>query len=451
MKITHVIHAFPPDSRAGSENYCQAVATLQSKEHEVEVFHRVADPSRPEYDILKRDVEGLPVTTINRLFSDAKGFEDTYLAPKLAAKFGEYLDQFQPDVVHFHHVTCLSTSCVDEAADRGIPVVYTLHDFWLFCSRGQLYREDLTLCDTHSNGDCVRCLAHHLPIEGGGERIAEHYARAERVEGYPLPLRLKRWLATRPFALESESVEAVEKRNQDVLAMCRRVDRFLAPSRFLRDQYIQFGVPAEKVTFWPYGFDSSPWADSKPRGDVPSPVRFGYVGTWMPSKGVDVLVEAFSQLDPKTATLDIHGFAVNYHGIDDFEDRLRTLAGDSEHIRFRGAFEPPQLVDILEEIDVLVVPSVWYENAPLTIHEAFLAGIPVVTSDHGGMRELVEDGVSGRTFRPADSRSLRRTLQELIDSPESIGNLRAGIPQVRSIEDDATSLYELYAELRLET
>lgn len=447
MRITHVIHAFPPFSRAGSENYCLAVAKRQAADHEVRVFHRIADPERPEYEVTEGECEGLPVTRINRIFSDAQGFRDTYEAPALAAKFGEFLDREQPDVVHFHHITCLSTTCVAEAKRRGIAVVYTLHDFWLFCSRGQLYREDLTLCTRHTPKDCVRCMAYHLPIEGGGERIASLLNRARDLEGSSLPRGMARWLGTRPFGREAEAVAAIRQRDQDILDMCALVDRFLAPSQFLRRQYIEFGIPPEKILYWPYGFDHTPWPDQKERPPVRLPIRFGYIGTWMPSKGVDVLVRAFRSLPQTQATLDLHGFAVNYHGIDDYEETLLRLADGADNIRFRGAFEPHQLLGLLAKVDVLVVPSVWYENAPLTIHEAFLAGIPVVTSDHGGMAELVTDGVSGWTFRPGDHEDLARVLHQVLAAPEEINRRGRSVPAVRTVEDDGDSLLAEYRRL----
>ena len=99
----------------------------------------------------------------------------------------------------------------------------------------------------------------------------------------------------------------------------------------------------------------------------------------------------------------------------------------------------------LSNLDVLVVPSIWPENSPLVIREAFLAGVPVVASRIGGIPETVTDGVNGLLFNPGDAADLRRTLQRLVSSPALLETLRQGIPTVRTLEDDVTAMREAYA------
>ncbi len=453
MRIVHVIHTFPPFSRAGSENYCEALAFEQAANHEVAVFHRVADGDQPEYEVTEDRLGELPVARLNRTFRDATGFEDTYRSEAAAAAFGVYLDRFQPDVVHFHHVTCLSTSCVHAAKERGILVVYTLHDFWLLCPRGQLLRRDLSLCERHSDADCVRCMAYQLPIEGGHERVGELYERAIELGRHGFPESIHRWLASRPFGQEQAAMTQIRARTHHILEMCGMVDRFIAPLNFLRDRYVEFGIPEEKITVSDYGFDLSAWQDrpttpAVPRSeDTSDRLRVVYLGTWIPSKGVDVLLEAFKGLDPSRAVLDVHGYGMPYDGVDDYEAQLRSLAADAPHIRLRERYDPEAVPTLLAEAAALVVPSIWYENSPLTIHEAFLAGVPVIASGHGGMKELVRHGINGLNFRPADAASLRRTLNRLSEDRGLLVKLREGIPPVKSIADNAVEIDALYRNL----
>jgi glycosyltransferase involved in cell wall biosynthesis len=447
MRISHVIHTFPPFSRAGSENYCEALALRQARRHAVSVFHRVVDPERPEYEVDEARRGPLEVVRINRIFADVTSFRDTYEAAPLARRFGEYLDRFRPDVVHFHHVTCLSTRCVHEARARGIAVVYTLHDFWLFCPRGQLLRRDLTLCDRHTDADCVRCMAYQLPVEGGHERVGRLDERAERLRRWPLPKNLHRRLASMPFAGEAAALGEIRARTEHVLDMCAQVDRFIAPTRFLRDRYVDSGVPREKILVSDYGFDLEPWrtmpeAEPEPSGRL----RAAYLGTWIPSKGVDVLLEAFRGLDPERAVLDVHGYALPFDGVEGYEESLRALAEGAPHIRLHERYEPEDTPRLLAAADVLVVPSIWYENSPLTVHEAFLAGVPAIVSGHGGMAELVRGG-GGLTFRPGDAASLRRVLQRVIDDRGLLARLRRELPAVKSLEADDAGIEALYAEI----
>jgi glycosyltransferase involved in cell wall biosynthesis len=129
--------------------------------------------------------------------------------------------------------------------------------------------------------------------------------------------------------------------------------------------------------------------------------------------------------------------------------RLERLAANPR-IRFRDEFAPAEVGCVFGEIDVLVVPSLWFENSPLTIHEAFLAGVPVLASDHGGMAELVRDGRGGLRFRTGDPEDLRRQARRLLLEPGLRERLAAAAPPVKTIEENARELEALYEEVRRE-
>jgi glycosyltransferase involved in cell wall biosynthesis len=225
------------------------------------------------------------------------------------------------------------------------------------------------------------------------------------------------------------------------------VDHFISPSAFLRDQFIESGLAAEKISVLDNGFDRTPWrgvATARVRS-AGEPLRCVYLGTWIPTKGVHVLLEAFRELDPEKAVLDVHGYAVPYEGREHYEGELRSLAEGAANIRLGERYTPAQVPQLLAEADVLVVPSVWYENSPLTLHEAFLAGLPVIASDHGGLREFVQHEVNGLRFKPGSVRALRAAITRLIDEPELLGRLRAKRTHVMSIADHAQALDAIYA------
>jgi glycosyltransferase involved in cell wall biosynthesis len=448
MKIAHVIHAFPPFSRAGSENYVEALAREQLRRHEVVVFHRVADAGRPEYEVSEGRAGGIPVVRLNRTFRDMKSFRDTYRNDAVAAAFGAFLDRLRPDVVHFHHVTCLSTTCVHEAKRRAIPVVYTLHDFWLFCPRGQLVRRDLSLCERHTDADCVRCMAWQLRVRGGHARVRALAARASRLARLRLPKELYRRFASRPFAREDEALGEIRERTAHVLETCARVDRFVAPSRFAKERHVEFGIDAEKIGVADNGFDlSRTRREARPPRPAAEPLRVAYLGTWIPTKGVHVLVEAFRGIDPGAAQLDVHGYAPPYEGFEDYAGHLRRLAAGASHVRLRDAYAPEDVPALLAAADVLVVPSIWYENSPLTLHEARLAGVPVVASAHGGLLELVTHEVDGLLFEPGSAAALRAALERLAGDRELLGRLQASSREVVEIGAHARTLEALYGDL----
>ena len=448
MKIAQVIHAFPPSSRAGSENYVEALASELKRRHEVVVFHRVAEPGRPEYEVREGRSGDIPVVKLNRCFSDLDDFSGTYRSDESAAAFGSFLDREAPDVVHFHHLTCLSTTSVGEAKRRGIPVVLTLHDFWILCPRSQLVRRDQSLCERHTATDCVNCMAGQLRIRGGFARAVSLWERSQKLARLPLPGWLARRITARSFAGEVDALDQIHEREAHMRSICSQVDRFVSPSHFLRDRFVDFGLPREKIVVSDNGFDLGPWRDRSPRAARSGGVlRFAYLGTWIPTKGVHLLVEAFQGLDPARAVLDIHGYAVPYEGVDDYEGRLRDLARGAVHIRFGKPYQPEDVPGLLAEADVLVVPSTWYENSPLTLHEGFLAGLPVVAAGHGGMAEFVEHEQNGLLFQPGSAGALRTTLQRLLDDDALLDRLSRRLPRVKSIQENARELEACYQEL----
>lgn len=444
MRIVHALHAFPPFSRAGSENYVEALARAQGQRHEVTVFHRVSDPSLPEYAVEEGTHRGIPVVRLNRTFRDFESFRDTYRSDAVAAAFAAFLDRARPDIVHFHHVTCLSTTCVSEAKRRGIGVVFTLHDFWLECPRGQRLRRDLSLCTRHDERDCVRCMAHQLPIRGGHLRTAALDLREKSIARWPLPASWRQHLQRRPFASEAAAIAAIVERAEHVRAVCGEVDRFVSPSRFLRDRFVEWGIPADRIAVIDCGMEPPPAEalQRPPRDDAR--LRVVYIGTWIPSKGVHLLVEAFRDLPPTRAVLDLYGYAPPFDGFPDYEEHLRRLARGAAHVRFNGPYDPEAVFGILSRADLMVVPSLWWENSPLTIHEAFLAGVPVVAAGHGGMAELVRDGLEGWTFQPGSAAALRSVLQRLLDDDSLLGRLAPPRGRVAEIGAHARELEALY-------
>ncbi|HSE83900.1 MAG TPA: glycosyltransferase, partial [Thermodesulfobacteriota bacterium] len=173
MKIVQVIHGFPPHDMAGSEVYTYNLSRELAKKDQVCVFHRIADPEREEYEMSFGTYDGLNICTINNTFKYCDSFEKTYRNDIISKKFERFLDKVKPDIVHFGHVTALSTTLIEEAKKRKIPVVFTLHDFWLFCQLGQLLKRDLSLCHGPKDSECARCLAPQLAISRGVKKAFE--------------------------------------------------------------------------------------------------------------------------------------------------------------------------------------------------------------------------------------------------------------------------------------
>lgn len=450
MKILQVIHKFPPHSLGGSEIYTFNLSKELAKSHEVVVFHAVNEPDAEEYDLKVDSRDGLKISTINNTFKHCISFEGHYRNEMIAEKFGELLDEVKPDIVHFGHLIDLSVTLVQEAKSRMIPVVFTLHDFWLFCPLGRLLKSDLTLCQGPQLSECSKCVAPQLATTKGLRRLFQAIQKVvpnfqERVGVRKMLSLLYRQYAKVRVAENEKSQADVQSRTLEIKQMCSMVNVFIAPSRFLLEKCVEFGIPKQKMIYCDNGFDRTPF--QKVRKIPSSKIRFGYIGTLIPSKGVHVLLEAFNRIEGEKAELRIHGYYSSFHlGFEDYSESLKRLCSKN-NVHWGGKYENHEVATLLAEIDVLVVPSIWYENSPLTIHEAFLAGVPVIASNVGGMAELVKDGINGLHFRMGDAGDLQRQLQRVIDDPELIARLKQNVPFVTPIENHALRIETIYRSL----
>ncbi len=375
------------------------------------------NPEREQESVDEGDFDGIPFTRIvcNYRFET---FEETYRRASVEEIFHRVLARERPDVLHLQHLQTFSVGVPRLAHRLGIPVVFTLHEYHLLCLRGgQLIKADLTTCREAIPEICARCLR-------------------ERQSGLEIERR-----GPNPEA------EAVSARLAAMREMAEDVDQFVSPSAFLRDLFVRSGYPPDRIRVSDNGLDATPFREARARRRAAaSPVRFGFVGSIVDYKGVHVAIEAFDGLEADGWELLLFGKRILEGDHARYVASLERLA-TNPRIRFRGAFAPDEVGKIYAELDVLVVPSLWFENSPLTIHEAFLAGIPVIASDQGGMAELIREEKGGLLFRTGDASDLRRKALRILVEPGLRERLAANAPPVKSIEENARELEELYAQL----
>jgi glycosyltransferase involved in cell wall biosynthesis len=172
-----------------------------------------------------------------------------------------------------------------------------------------------------------------------------------------------------------------------------------------------------------------------------SGLRVGYVGQIARHKGVHVLFEAARQMPDASLSVRAYGDTTSFP---EYTARLRRLIAGDERLELAGVYRPQRLSQVLRELDVIVVPSLWYENSPNVILEAFGHRTPVVASNLGGMAELVRDGENGLLFAPGDAEGLARQLRRLLDDPRVLPALRTGIGLVKSVAQEMDELEEIY-------
>jgi glycosyltransferase involved in cell wall biosynthesis len=394
MKIILVIHGYPMRYNAGSEVYTQGLALGLANRHEVHIFTRQENSFLPEYE-LSEEVDPLDARVALHLINMAQS-RDRYRHVEVDRQFGALLDWIEPDMVHVGHLSHLSTSLILEASRRDIPVVFTLHDYWLMCPRGQFIQlrprnatDNWAVCDGQEHRKCAEtCYA-------------------------------PRYCSGTPAERESDAAywtDWVRRRMGHIQQVCEAVDLFIAPSRYLRQRFRdEFGLPPDKLVYLDYGFHRT---RLEGRNRVPGePFTFGYIGTHIPAKGVNHLLEAFGQLSGD-ALLRIWG---RQRGTE--TESLMALAkhlpgNAGERVMWMDEYHNPDIVqEVFDRCDAVVVPSIWVENSPLVIHEALQARIPVITADSGGMAEYIHHEQNGLLFTHRDPSSLAAQMQRLADDP----------------------------------
>jgi len=198
-----------------------------------------------------------------------------------------------------------------------------------------------------------------------------------------------------------------------------------APSHFLAAMFAKNGYAAEHLEVVPYGLEPErivPLAVERPR----RPLRLGFCGVLSPWKAPHLLVQAV-RCTKAPVEVRIHG-RTDEPMFRDYIDRLVAAAAGDPRISFPGPYAADQAAQVFADLDVLVVPSTWYENTPFVVLEAFAAGIPVIASDLGGLAEVVRDGENGLLFAPGDAAALAAAVERFVNEPGLHARLRPAAP-----------------------
>ncbi len=444
MRILYVVHSYPPFSFAGSEIYAQALANALVTRHEVAVFYRVCDGAYPQYAVTRNKNGPVDTISINNTFKAYRNFKDTYANQAIADKFAQILDAVKPDIVHIQLLLYLSVLIIEEIRKRNIPMVMTLNDYWLLCPQGQFYKNASLVCDNTGPEGCSDCVMYQLAIR---QNFSLFYSAFKKVlPGWLLSMIEKSYIRINSAVLNAGAAKMLlEQRRVLMRDMCSKVDTFLAPSGFMRDIFILSGISADKIRMVGYGFSDCGLKTLSRRSSAC--IRFAFIGNMMPAKGLHVLIKSFYGIAPGKAQLVIYGTAYSYKSeLSGYTQRIRSMA-PRDNIKLMGAFHHERIKEVFENIDVLIVPSLWQENSPLVIQEAFMAKTPVIASRIGGIPELVIDGVNGFLFEPGNIAQLRGLIDRVIENPSILDELSKNIPAVKSIEENARELEEIYKQL----
>ena len=445
MRVLQIVHGFPPHGGGGAELYAESLATRLTSTFgdAVTVLTREAVAGAPEFRIRRETRDGLELAWINNTFKTTRRFEETYVNDHITARAAQVIDTARPDVAHVHHLTCLSTTIVDELARRAIPVVLTLHDYWLICHRGQLLDQTLARCDGPGAAGCARCTGGSGAMAFAGARLLRPI---ERVVPSALRARVRASAAGVAAAFGSERAARASslRRLAHMRERFGHVSLALAPSAHVRDRFLGAGFVQAPIVVSEYGVVEG--TRSARFGPARSPLRLGFAGALMVSKAPHLLVEAVAALPAGSVAVAIYGAPAAYHGDDSYtRDLDRRLAHPA--ISRHGAVAHAEMPRVFASLDALVFPSVWEETSGIGAREALAAGVPVIASRIGGIPETVRHGSNGLLFEPGDPADLARQIRRLIEEPDLLDRLRASCRAPRALDEDVAATRDRYQDL----
>jgi glycosyltransferase involved in cell wall biosynthesis len=362
-----------------------------------------------------------------------------YDNPVVAEYLHDFLQRFRPDLVHVTSCLTLSAGVLAVVKEAGIPLVLTLTDFWFLCPRINLLHADGRNCNGHTTPDeCLDCVMQGNRSYRGIRRLippAILQPMMGRISQAPFLTRLR--------GLRGMAGDMADRKSM-LLHAVTLPDIRITASGFVRDMFVSNGVTAP-ILVRPYGHDLS-WLNDYQDNTGSEVVRLGYIGQVTGAKGLHLILYALSKLPGSVLekfTLQIFGNIARSPG---YGRKIRELAAGFSNVSFGGTYQHAESGTIFSNLDVLLVPSIWYDF-PLVIHEAFASGTPVIATNLGGMAEAVEHERNGLLFERGNVDDLALQLQRVVTEPGLLEKLRQGITPVRTTGDEVDDLLQQFRNL----
>ncbi|MBU6454657.1 MAG: glycosyltransferase [Cyanobacteria bacterium REEB67] len=466
-RVLLTAHKFFPEHRAGTEVLTLKIAQeLSARGCEVKVVaanppdldarRKFDTPPPPSEQVSDYVYEGVKVHIVEEaLRLQDYDFTFEYYHPQMKRHFKGILEDFKPDIVLIVHAQNLSAAIIEACLEAHIPAVSYATDFWFVCPIVQLKRPDGAVCRGPGPGaiKCLSCYTPKLfaPQAEFNEALAKKYEPVgSTLSSLPGPLKEVAQAALYNLYTASKwpaAAQATITRPTVLRELANRLSRIMVPTGLMRDIFVENGIEASRIDLVHYGIDTSKLDayQNKSQAAAGLKLRLGYIGTFFEHKGVDLLIAAYQSLRPEeraAVTLTLYGDTRQFP---EYGDKLAKMAAGAPNITFPGTFPNDRLGEILTDIDILAVPSRWYENTPLVMQSALATRTPLIVTDLGGMSELVKHGENGLLFKLNDSADLAAQIRALLADPALLPRLTANIKAERTVAqmvDDIESVFD---------
>lgn len=382
------MHQFYPEFYSGTEKFVLNLSTMiQKLGNQARVItysfydDSFYDRSIGQLMLKEFSYQGVPVTAI-RHKKMPNGIHHNLLDQGIVETAKDIISNEQPDIVHVGHSMRVN-EFIEASRELSIPYIMTLTDFFLICPKVNLITSNGDLCAGSEGGSACLSVCPELP----GKVVKRHLNTS------------KEFLFNANMVISpSKFVASVFKKEYGKLNV----------------KVINHGISYNKIKKNKRGYK---------KGDK---LLFCYAGTLIHHKGVHILLDVFKRLESRDVTLKIYGSGPN----ETYVNNLMKIAEQDKRIEFCGVFSENQVGSIFSGVDVVILPSLWYENYPLVLHESLACNVPTIVSDVGGLAEKIKDGLNGFTFKIGDGNHLKTVLEGIIKNPEILNELKANIGKI---------------------
>ncbi|WP_455929904.1 glycosyltransferase family 4 protein [Pseudomonas fluorescens] len=441
MKIVFFVHCFFPDHFYGTETYTLELAkNYAAWGHDVTVVSAIFQGEPATENLLSHfEYEGIKVICLDKNKVPHSRIKETYYQPEMREILKSLLSELQPDVVHVTHLINHTSVLLEATTALGIPTYATFTDFFGFCLNNKLEAADGALCagPSRSRSNCVACYIK----EAARGKVGGWMGYAKSATAAKVIATSATFLRKMPGLKNGEidgTIEDIARRPDTLISLYNQGYKgAVAPTAFLKKAYLANEVKVPMHALW-FGIDIDRTA--KPTRSSDHVPTIGFIGQIAPHKGTDLLVDAFQRLPKNSARLKIYGPADQDPA---YMADLRAKAAGGD-IEFLGTFDKGDMVDILKDLDLLVVPSKWYENSPLVLLNALATHTPVLVSDVQGMTEFLEPGVNGLAFARGSADDLYKKLSSLVLAPATLYGMSTTTNYDRTPETMAKETFAMY-------
>jgi glycosyltransferase involved in cell wall biosynthesis len=422
MRVLHLASTFFPRHTGGKEVFIYQLIKGSPRIDHLVVYHRRPEAGDTAYDGIPVRILPEPVTKDGHrsywslVYDDLPGFNDT-------------LSRYKPDLVHFHDLCAgASLSHLRACREAGIKTLVTYHAPGSSCMQKGLIRANELPCD----GKIIdhRCTACRYRVKGVPKSLASILG------GIGLPVDKRGRLILR---------NSTTSFHASFLEFFHNIDAIQVHANWVKELFLRNCIPEDKIHLIPMGGHASLERSKWRQPDPEQPLKAVFVGRCVNIKGVHLLVDAVKSLPPGKR-IEVH-FLGPYWDDTPYGRRLQSLTQGDERFKPPRMVPPETIVEELSKMDVCIIPSIWPETGPLSLFDAFAAGVPVIGTNHAGIAERVRHDVNGLLFEWGNSAELAAQLNRVLDDRKVLTRFKSAIAPNRTFPEMASGIRELYTKI----